>query len=179
MGGFYLGTWAGDVDTGIEYDIYTGYVHEFSNGFYLGAGGTSYQYSDNFDSEYNEGNFYVGWSNDAWSIDLEYSDGEYNGQFIDESGADEGDSYNFFAATLDWNGLYLTYGDFGDDADEQLGDYVEFGYGFEVVGFEVTAALVYTDLDMDPGELLNSEDGDETEFYVGIHRGFDIKKWGG
>jgi len=182
VGGFYLGTWIADVDDGVEYDLYAGYVHEFANGFYLGAGGTSYQYSDSFDNEYNEVNFYAGWSNDAWSLDLEYTSGEYNGDFVDDNGNIEGDEYDFLALTAGWNGVYLTYGMFGDDADDQLGEYFEGGYGFEVAGFDVTAAIAFTDLDDDPAGLTsdggNPGDGDETSAYVSIHRSFDIMKWG-
>lgn len=178
IGGFYAGTWIADVDDGVEYDLYAGYIHEFANGFYLGAGATSYQYSDNFDNEYNEANFYAGWSNDLWSLDFEYTKGDYNGDFVDDNGNVEGDEYDFFAATAGWNGVYLTYGMFSDDADDQLGEYFELGYGFEVAGFDVTAAVVHTDLDDDPAGLTNGDDGDETSAYVGIHRSFDILKWG-
>ncbi len=168
IGGFYLGTWVADVEDGIEYDLYAGYVHEFESGFYLGAGGTSYQYSDDFDSEYNEINFYAGTSGEMWSLDLEYTTGEYNGEFSD------GDEYDFFAATVGWNGVYLTYGKFDDDADDDLGNYFEFGYGFEVAGFDMTAAIVHTE----DAEILGTDDDDETEAYVGIHRSFDIMSWG-
>lgn len=187
VGGFYLGTWVADVGTGVEYDIYGGYVHEFANGFYLGAGGTTYQYSDSFDGEYHEANFYAGWSDDVWSLDLEYSVGEYNGppntpgvEFVDKNGLPEGDEYDFFAITGGWNGVYLTYGTFGKDADDQNGEYFEGGYGFEVAGFDVTAAMTYTDLDRDPAGLISdggsTSDGDETKAYVSIHRTFDIMK---
>ena len=182
VGGFYLGTWVADVGTGVEYDIYAGYVHEFASGFYLGAGGTTYQYSDSFDNEYNEVNFYTGWSNDVWSLDLEYTTGEYNGDFLDDDGSVEGDEYDFIGLTAGYNGVYLTYGMFGDDADDSLGEYYELGYGFEVAGFDVTAAIVHTDLDDDPAGLVSdgssTSDGDETEAYVGIHRSFDIMSWG-
>ncbi|QMU61848.1 MAG: hypothetical protein GKR92_09135 [Gammaproteobacteria bacterium] len=190
VGGFYAGTWIADVDDGIEYDLYAGYVHEFTNGFYLGAGGTSYQYSDSFDNEYNEANFYAGWSNDLWSLDLEYSKGDYNGDFVDDAGNIEGDEYDFIGASVGWNGAYLTYRVFGDDADDQLGESFEFGYGFELAGFDVTAAVMHTDLDKDPagltsdcGSVVSADcdglgDGDETSAYVGIHRSFDIMKWG-
>ena len=182
VGGFYAGTWIADVDNGVEYDVYAGYVHEFSNGFYLGAGGTTYQYSDNFDSEYNEVNLYGGWSNDAWSLDLEYTQGDYNGTFLDDNGGPDGDDYDFIAATVGWNGLYLTYGAFGDDAEDSYGEYFELGYGFEVAGFDLTAAIVHTDLDDDPqgntGDASTPSDGDETSGYVSIHRSFDIMSWG-
>ena len=177
IGGFYLGTWIADVeDEGIEQDFYGGYVHEFTNGLYLGAGYTSYQYPDNFDNEYNEVNLYAGWSNDVWNFDVEYSDGEYNGNFFDDAGNIEGDEYGFLAITGGWNGLYVTYGDFTKDADDDGGSYWELGYGLEVAGFDVTAAIVHSD-----ANLLNSggdDDDDETEAYVGIHRTFDIMSWG-
>ena len=68
-GGFYLGTWIADVGDGIEQDFYTGYVMELPSGLYLGAGFTSYQYSDDFDDEYNEVNLYAGWASDTLSLD--------------------------------------------------------------------------------------------------------------
>ena len=174
-GGFYLGTWIADVGEGIEQDFYTGYVMELPSGLYLGAGFTSYQYSDDFDDEYNEVNLYAGWASDALSLDLEYTDGEYNGVFTELVGGqevDQGDEYGFFAATLGFGGAYLTYGDFTDDADEALGDYLELGYSLEVSGFEVTAAVVRTDADV--LQIQGAEDDDETEAYISIHHSFDL-----
>lgn len=174
--GFYVGTWVADVGEGVEWDLYGGYKHEFSNGLNLGVGYTSYQYPDNFDHEYNEVNFYAGWSNEVWSLDLEYSDGDYNGKFFDDRGNIEGDEYGYVAITGGWNGVYVTYGDFSKDADDDFGSYWEFGYGFEVGGFDVTAALVHSD-----ANIINSgppDDDDETQAYVGIHHTFDIMKWG-
>ena len=55
------------------------------------------------------------------------------------------------------------------------------GYGFEVAGFDVTAAVVHSDLGDDPADLTSdgsAGDGDETSAYVGIHRSFDIMSWG-
>ena len=177
IGGFYLGTWIADVENeGIEQDLYGGYVHEFANGLYLGAGYTSYQYPDNFDREYNEVNLYVGWSNDVWNFGFKYSDGDYSGTFFDDNGNIEEDEYGYLAITAGWNGVYLTHGDFTDDADDDFGSYWELGYGFEVGGFDVTAAVVHSD-----ANILNGsppDDDDETEAYVGIHRSFDIMKWG-
>ena len=175
--GFYAGTWIADVGDGIEYDIYGGYIYEFESGFYLGAGYTSYQYSDNFDDEYNEVNLYAGGSIGDVTLDLEYTTGEYNGIFSDSDGNDEGDEYDFIAVTLGYGGAFLTYGDFGDDADDALGYYFEGGYTMELGGFEVTGAIVHTVTDNDgfntDGDG-NPEDDDETEAYVSISWGFDI-----
>ena len=173
VGGLYLGTWIADVGEGIEQDFYTGYVQELPGGLYLGAGFTSYQYSDDFDDEYNEINVYAGWSSENLSLDLEYTDGEYNGVFtelVNGVEVDKGDEYGFVAVTLGYGGAYLTYGDFTDDADEALGNYLEFGYSLDVSGFEVTAAIVHTDADI----LQNEDDDDETEAYISIHHSFDL-----
>ena len=172
IGGFYLGTWIADVDSGLEYDIYGGYVHEFANGVYLGAGYTTYQYSDDFDDDYNEVNFYAGWSNEDLSVDFEITTGEYDGEFSD------GDNYDFYSATVNWKGAYITYGMFDDDAEDDLGSYYEFGYGFDVAGFDVTAAIVHTDADILDGAATSGDDEDESQAYVGIHRTFDIMSWG-
>ena len=169
--GFYAGTWLADVGTGIEYDLYAGYIYEFESGFYLGGGYTSYQYSDNFDSEYNEINFYAGGTAGDVSIDLEYSTGEYNSDFLDKDGNIEGEDYDFMAATIGYNGAYLTYGDFGDDADDALGNYLELGYTMELGGFEVTGAIVHT-MDLNDGSV--DGDDEETEAYVSISWGFDV-----
>ncbi len=169
--GFYAGTWLADVGEGIEYDLYGGYIYEFESGFYLGAGYTSYQYSDNFDSEYNEVNLYAGGTFGDVSLDLEYSTGEYNSVFLDKDGNIEGDEYDFIAATIGYNGAYLTYGDFGDDADDALGNYLELGYTMELGGFEVTGAIVHT-MDLNDGSV--DGDDEETEAYVSISWGFDV-----
>lgn len=165
--GFYAGVWIADVgsgsQSGIEYDIYGGYVYEFESGFYLGAGYTTYQYSDNFDSEYNEVNTYAGGSFGDVSLDLEYTIGEYNGDFSD------GDEYTFLAVTVGYNGAYLTYGDFGDDADDDLGHYFELGYSMSLAGFDLTGAVVHTD----DAEAVYADE-DETQAYVSISWGFDI-----
>ncbi len=49
--GFYLGTWASNVDFGddanIEIDVYGGYATEFDNGFGIDVGVINYEYFDN------------------------------------------------------------------------------------------------------------------------------------
>lgn len=172
--GFYLGTWAAQVDPGIEYDFYAGYIYEFEGGFYVGGGATTYQYTDDFDSEYNEINLYAGGSFDDVSIDLEFSFGEYNSDFLDDNGNVEGEDYTYMAGTVGYSGAYVTYGRFGDDAKDAGGQNVEVGYSMEMAGFELTAALVHTwdaNLLVDGG---SKDDDEETEAYVSISWGFDI-----
>jgi uncharacterized protein (TIGR02001 family) len=58
--GFYLGTWAADVDDGLEIDYYGGYgasIGELS----LAAGATWYTYTSDFDDTYREFNLSAGW----------------------------------------------------------------------------------------------------------------------
>ena len=172
--GFYVGTWAAQVDPGIEYDFYAGYIYEFENGFYLGGGGTTYQYTDDFDSEYNEINVYAGGEFEDVTIDLEFTFGEYNSDFLDDSGNIEGEDYTYYAGTLGYSGAYLTYGMFGDDAEDALGQHIEVGYTMELAGFELTGALVHT---WDANVLVDGgskDDDEETEAYVSISWGFDI-----
>ena len=184
--GFYLGTWVADVGAGVEYDLYGGYIYDHAlsdtSNIYGGVGYTSYQYSDDFDDEYNEVNLYAGGASGDFALDLELTFGEYNGTFVDDNGADEGDDYTFFAITASYGGTYLTYGDFGSDADENLGSYFELGYSTSLAGFDLTGALVYT-MDNEGGGLLNddngngivdSDDEEELEAYVSIAWNFDV-----
>lgn len=197
--GFYAGTWVADVGDGVEYDLYAGYIHEWDN-LYLGAGYTSYQYSDDFDDEYNEVNFYAGGLLGDFNLDLEYTSGEYNGSFCSDEKVltkpeltvqamtpssdsvdhvvreaefecvPEGDEYTFLAVTLAYGGAYLTYGDFGDDADDYLGSYFEAGYSMELAGFDLTGAVVHTK----DAPIIGTDDDDETEAYISISWGFDV-----
>lgn len=168
--GFYAGTWIADVGQGTEYDLYGGYMYEFESGLYLGASYASYQYSDDFDDEYNEINLYAGGTLGEVSIDLEYTTGEYNGEFSGEDGNIEGDEYDFIAATVGYKSAYLTYGDFGSDADDALGSYFELGYTMELGGLELTGAVVHT---MD-SQIIDNDNNDETKAYVSISWGFDV-----
>ena len=182
--GIYLGTWVADVEDGIEYDLYGGYIYDHAlsdtSNIYGGVGYTSFQYSDDFDDEFNEVNLYVGGSSGDFSLDLEYTFGDYNGDFLDSDGSVEGDDYTFFAITATYGGTYLTYGDFGDDADDFFGNYFELGYTTSLAGFDLTGALVYTmDVIDNPGDELLSTAGDddtddELEAYVSISWNFDV-----
>ena len=154
--GFFVGTWAADVEDGLEVDVYGGYSHEFEGGFSLGAGFTGYYYTGDFDDTYQEINLTAGWS----IISFEYSFGEY-----DNFGGPDLD-YDFTAITVEKNGFYGKYGTFGDDFD---GDYFEFGYGTEIGGFDAGISIVINDKDLD----LETGDGTETIIFS-IGKSFDI-----
>lgn len=138
-GGFYAGVWTADVNDGLEIDGYLGYGIETESGVGASLGYTTYQYTGDFDTEYNEVN--LGLSYDFASF--EYTVGTRDG---DTGAADE--DYTFAALTLEYNGLYGTYGTWGDEYE---GDYVEVGYGAEVGGFDLGVALISNDEDLAGG----------------------------
>ena len=127
--GFSIGTWAADVQDGLEIDIYGAYGNELDNGIGYSVGFTSYQYTGDFDTSYNEIN--LGLSYGMFS--LTYNVGEWEV----EGGVDQ--DYDFLSATVEHEGFYALYGTWGKDFD---GDYLELGYGTEVSGFDVGIAIV-------------------------------------
>lgn len=151
--GFYIGTWAADVDDGLEYDIYFGYGVELENGLSLSAGATGYYYTESsFDSSYEEINLNAGFG----PVSIEYSIG-------DQPDVDDSD-YDFVAVTLEHKGAYLKYGSFGQDSD---GSYVEVGYAREVTdGLEASASIITPDDDL--------VDENDSVLAIGLTYGFDL-----
>ncbi|MBT1449848.1 TorF family putative porin [Glaciecola sp. XM2] len=146
-GGFYGGVWVADVGTdgesgaGLEIDIYGGYGFEFENGLSLGAGVTSYQYTGDFDTEYNEINLSAGYG----FLSVEYTLGERDGE------SDPDDSYTFLGITAENGGFYGTFGVFGGDYE---GHYGEVGYGASYEGFDFGMAFIKSNSDLDNDETL-------------------------
>jgi uncharacterized protein (TIGR02001 family) len=174
--GFYLGTWISQVDTsartaagdvpasGLEYDLYGGYGIDLGD-FSLGIGATGYFYTDDFDEEYLEVNLSAGWK----FITLDYAIGEY------DSSPQESD-YTFGSVTLEYNGFYGQWGTWGDDFD---GDYFEVGYGSTLtIGdkdlFDYTFAIIRSDEDLSFKVDSNGNPDDDTFFYAGVTKSFDI-----
>lgn len=157
--GFYAGVWTADVEDGLEVDGYLGYGIETESGFSASLGYTTYQYTGDFDTEYNEVNLGLGFG----IASLEYTVGEHE----IEGGDDE--DYTFVALTLEHNGFYGTYGNFSDDWD---GDYLELGYGTEIGGFDAGIALIFSQDDLGP---VNAPIGDDDETIVfSIGKSFDL-----
>ncbi|MDP5129700.1 MAG: TorF family putative porin [Paraglaciecola sp.] len=154
-GGFYVGTWAADVADGLEVDLYGGYGVEFDSGFTAGAGFTTYQYTGEFDSAYNEVNLTAGYG----MFSVEYSIGKWDGVPGDEA-ATEGD-YTFLGLTFEHNGFSGTFGSFGDEAE---GEYFEVAYGTEVGGFDVGVGLIFSGSDLDDDEAM----------YFSLSKSFDL-----
>lgn len=143
--GFFVGTWAAEVEDGLEVDLYGGYGTEFENGVGMSFGFTTYQYTGDFDSAYNELNFGLSYS----FVSFEYSIGDWDGVVGDEANTES--KYEFVAVTLEHEGFYATFGKFGR---EFSGEYGEFGYSTEYEGFDIGAALVVSGSELDDSESL-------------------------
>jgi uncharacterized protein (TIGR02001 family) len=153
-GGFYLGTWAADVADGLEIDFYTGYGLEFDSGLALGVGVTSYQYTGDFDSAYNEVNLSAGFG----MISLEYSVGTQDGDAeLDIVEAD----YTFTGISIEHSGFSGTVGIWGDEFD---GEYFELAYGTEIGGFDVGVGVIFSGSDLDDDEAM----------YFSLSKSFDL-----
>jgi uncharacterized protein (TIGR02001 family) len=149
VGNFSVGTWAADVKDGIEVDFYGSYGLELDSGLGLSAGFTSYQYTGDFDSAYNEINLGLSYS----FFSLGYSVGKHSKDAA--IGIDTESDYDFLSLTAEYEGFYATYGTWGQDFD---GDYVELGYGAEVSGFDLGVALIVNSKELD----LETNKGDES-----------------
>jgi uncharacterized protein (TIGR02001 family) len=141
-GGFYAGVWGADVEDGLEIDLYGGYAYELDSGLALSAGVTTYLYTGDFDSRYDEIN--LGASFGMFS--LEYTIGEQAddlGLGINEA------SYTFTGLSFEHEGFSGTVGSFAGDFE---GEYAELGYGFELNGFDIGVAVVISGSDLDDDE---------------------------
>jgi len=152
IGNFSVGTWVADVSDGLEVDIYGAYGLSFDNGFGLSAGFTSYQYTGDFDTSYNEVNLGASFS----FVSVAYSVGVWEDGILDDNDnpIDDAD-YDFLSITGEYEGFYATYGTWGQDLD---GDYFELGYGTSVSGFDIGVAAIINSKELD-GE---TGDGDES-----------------
>lgn len=157
-GGFYIGTWTADVKDGLEIDVYAGYGFDLTEDFSASVGVTTYQYTGDFDSAYNEVNLGLGWG----PVSLEYTVGTQD----DDAGLGITETdYTFLAITLEHENFYGTFGTFGDEVD---GDYFEFGWGTEIGGFDAGVSLIFADSDLGAGG-----DSDET-LYFSLSKSFAL-----
>ena len=154
-GGFYLGTWAADVADGLEVDVYGGYAVELDSGLALGLGVTTYQYTGDFDSAYNEVNLSAGYG----IFSLGYSQGKWDGVVGDEA-ATESD-YSILTVSVESHGFSGTFGTYGQDAE---GEYFELAYGTEIGGFDVGIGTIFSGSDLD----------DDQAMYFSLSKSFDL-----
>lgn len=141
-GNLSFGVWSADVGQGLEIDLYGAYGTTV-NGIDLSAGVTTYQYTGDFDTSYNELNLSAG--KGAFSLEVTFG--------THEDGAADGDaSYSFLGGTYSAeSGLYGTVGVFGGDWE---GSYVEGGYGLTVGEFDVGVSVIISGSDLDDNESL-------------------------
>lgn len=132
--GFYVGTWAADVDDGLEVDGYFGYGGEYGD-FSYGVGFTGYYYTGNFDDTYQELNVSGGYG--PVTVDAAFGEYEnFNGPTQD---------YTYFSITAEHNGFYGKFGSFSQDFN---GDYFEFGYGTTISDIDLGLAIVIANDDL-------------------------------
>ncbi len=154
-GGFNIGTWAADVDDGVEVDIYGGYSLELESGITLGLSGTSYQYTGTFDSAYNEVTFSTGFG----MFSLDYSQGTWDGMVNDPLAAKQ--DYTILVLGVEYKGFTGKYGTYGD---QFTGDY-----------FDLSYSTTINDLDVGFGLLISGKDLDDDEsFYFSLSKSFDL-----
>ena len=157
-GGFYLGTWAADVDDGIEIDYYGGYGFGVGD-FNFGIGGTIYTYTGDFDDTYKEVNLSAGWK--WFTFDAAIGNyANFDGPTLD---------YEFYSLTAEYKGFYGKVGTFQNDFD---GSYFEAGYGNmltikETDLFEYAFAAIYSD-----SKLLGGSS--DTNFVLTLKKTFDF-----
>lgn len=163
--GFYAGAWTADVGDGLEVDIYGGWGFETESGFSASLGFTSYQYTGEFDTEYNELNLSLAYS----FLSLDYADGTRED---DESlGVMEESDYSHTSVTAEHNGFYASYSWWGKDWD---GEYTTVGYGTEIGGFDAGVAFIFTG--EETGDSLNGfavADDDEAIIFT-LGKSFDL-----
>jgi uncharacterized protein (TIGR02001 family) len=159
VNGFYLGTWAADVEQGLEVDLYGGYNGSIGDITY-GVGGTAYTYTDDFDDDYKEINLSLGYNIFSISAAIgEYDN--FDGPTLD---------YTYIAPRVDYKGFYGLVGIFSQDFDTT---YYELGYGnqFEPIGLDYKVSLIYTD----DTAILDGVDGDsETSLVFSISKSFGL-----
>ena len=154
--GFYIGTWGADVGQGIETDLYFG-IGGSAGDLGWGVGYTGYYYTDDWDDTYEEFNFGISYG----GLALDVAVGEY-GNF----GAPQ--DYTFTSISYGFeSGAYIAFGSFGQDL-ESWGSTVEFGYGFDFMGVDLSMALVTN------SEGSASQDGGDIALVFGATRGISF-----
>lgn len=150
--GFYAGTWATDVNDGLEVDGYFGYAHEIGD-LSLGLGFTGYYYTQDFDDTYEELNLRAGFG--IASVDVAL--GEYDN--FDEPTQ----KYSWSALTIEKYGFRSRYAVFGRDFS---GDYFEFGYERSLAELDLGVTLILAD------DELGDESAESLIFTIG--KSFDF-----
>lgn len=160
--GLYAGTWAADVDQGLEIDLYGGYNGALGDLTY-GIGATGYYYTDDFDDTYQELNLAAGYG--IFSVAAAF------GRYDNFDGPTE--AYSYVAPRLGYAGFYGVVGVFGNDFD---GEYYEAGYGsrFEPIGLDYKLAVIHGTGDLLGDTDADGDDDDETTVMLSISKTFQL-----
>lgn len=135
--GYYVGTWAADVDEGLEIDYYGGVTAGVGDFDFL-LGFTYYDYTDDFDDTYKEINLGADWKFLSFAAAI--------GEYDNFGGGDQ--DYQYYEVTAEHNGFFATVGSFHDDFD---GEFLQAGYGTNIAGIDVTASWIYSNSDLVDG----------------------------
>ncbi|MFT6734402.1 MAG: hypothetical protein ACJAS9_002602 [Polaribacter sp.] len=144
-GDFSLGTWAADVSDGLEVDVYGSYAFKINDSIRLSVGATTYQYTGDFDSAYNEVNLGASISD----FEIVYSIGKWDGLVGDESATKS--NYTILTLGYTFGSFTGTVGVYGDEAE---GEYFDLSYATEIGGFDVGVGLLVSGSDLDDDESL-------------------------
>lgn len=143
--GFSLGSWVADVDDGLEIDIYGGYEYAWSDNFSLFIGATSYQYTGDFDSAYNELNV----SGNYGIFSIGYHLGRWDGEVGNEA-ATESD-YNVTTLGFSQGDFSGELGIYGGGSE---GEYLDIAYNTSIGNFDISIGLLVSGSDLDDDESL-------------------------
>jgi uncharacterized protein (TIGR02001 family) len=165
IGPVYLGTWAADVGSGAEVDLYGG-VGVTVGAVALSVGGTGYFYTGTFDDNYYEGNVSAG----IGPVTLEAAIGSYD---TDPESVD----YQFVSGTIEQSGLFATVGTFlgSDEFYANEGMYAEAGYGFTAGEMDFTISGILNNAELSGEENDDGDDAGELTFVFGISKTFEIR----
>ena len=151
--GFYAGTWAADVNDGLEVDGYFGFGSEIGElGYSIGY--TGYFYTGDFDDTYQELNFGTSYGILAVDVALGQYD-NFDGPTLD---------YTFYSLTVTKEGYYARYGGFSQDF---AGEYFEAGFSTTVADIDVGITAIFANKD-----LVGTSD---ESLVLTIGKSFDLK----
>jgi len=132
--GFFAGTWAADVNDGLEIDGYFGYGATVGD-VDLSVGYTGYFYTGDFDDTYQELNLGTTYG----LVTLDVAIGQYDnfaGPKLD---------YTYYALTVEKNGFYGKYAGFSQDF---AGEYFEAGFSTTIAEVDVGISAIFANKDL-------------------------------
>lgn len=152
-GSWSFGSWVAGVDEGLEVDLYGSYQVTLSDTTSLSLGATTYQYTGEFDSAYNEIN--IGLAFGSWSIDTAA------GLWQDGISIGEDAEYLFSSLTYATDKQYVTVGNWSGDI---TGNYIETGYSTTLSDFDLGVSLIFSDAEL----------SDDQSIVFSISKSFDL-----